>query len=223
MRVPRESASRFREAVAGVPGDIVFEDGLLLNEEGGSEIELSVVPGRLHLVVAHPTTDSVSVEIVRGLAKVVNVTQVGGRVTRVAVLVEEAGTVVLSLKAGSDAALNPAYVNVKQEATPTPTPAPITVTVTVTTTATVATTYTTTAVTPVTYTTTAYETLTRYETLTIPVTVVAERTVERTTAVTVTTPTTVYYRETEWGTVAGLSAALLVAGIIIGRLIARKR
>jgi hypothetical protein len=48
-----------------------------------------------------------------------------------------------------------------------------------------------------------------------PTTVVAEKTIERTTAVTVATPTTIYYRETEWGTTAGLSVVLLIADIVL--------
>jgi hypothetical protein len=40
-------------------------------------VELSVVPGRSHLVVAHPTKDSVSIGVVGGLARVVNVTRIG--------------------------------------------------------------------------------------------------------------------------------------------------
>jgi hypothetical protein len=54
VRVPKEAASKFREAVARAPGEKLFEDGVLLNEEGGTEIELSTAPGKLHLVVAHP-------------------------------------------------------------------------------------------------------------------------------------------------------------------------
>jgi len=208
VRVPKETASKFREAVARAPGEKLFEDGVLLNEEGGTEIELSAAPGKLHLVVAHPTADAIGIEIVKGFAKVVNITKAGSRVTYAVIEVEKSGAIVLSLRACSDTSLNPAYVSTKQEAlapTPTPTPATVTVTTTVTTTYTttqtmvvptvVTTTYVTTITIPTTYTTTirVYETATatttvvKYETVTTTI----EKTVEKTTTLTVATPQTV--------------------------------
>jgi uncharacterized membrane protein len=208
VRVPKEAASKFREAVARAPGEKLFEDGVLLNEEGGTEIELSTAPGKLHLVVAHPTADAIGIEIMKDFAKVVNITKAGSRITYAVIEVEKSGAIVLSLRAGSDTSLNPAYVSTKQEAltpTPTPTPATVTVTTTVTTTYTttqtivvptvVTTTYITTTTIPTTYTTTirVYETATatttvvKYETVTTTI----EKTVEKTTTLTVATPQTV--------------------------------
>jgi uncharacterized membrane protein len=243
VRVPKETASKFREAVARAPGEKLFEDGVLLNEEGGTEIELSTAPGKLHLVVAHPTADAIGIEIVKGFAKVVNITKAGSRVTYAVIEVEKSGAIVLSLRAGSDTSLNPAYVSVKQEAlapTPTPTPATLTVTTTVTTTYTttetvvvptvVTTTYITTTTIPTTYTTTirVYETSTvvKYETVTTTrtsvTTVPIEKTVEKTTTLTVATPQTVYERVVDWGTAISIAVVLLVVGIAIGYLIKRR-
>jgi len=92
---------------------------MILNEEGSSEIELNAAPGKLHLAIAHPTTDIVSVEVVRGSARIINITKVDEHVTQVVIIVGEAGTITISLRAGSDAALNPAYATIKYEAVPT--------------------------------------------------------------------------------------------------------
>jgi hypothetical protein len=200
VRVPKEAASKFREAVARAPGEKLFEDGVLLNEEGGTEIELSADPGKLHLVVAHPTTDVISIEIVKGFAKVVNITKADPHVTYVVIEVEKSGSIVLSLRAGSDASLNQAYVSVKQEAlAPTPAPTPATVTVTMPTT--ITTTYTTT------------------QTIAVPTVVT---TIEKTATLTVTTPTTAYEKVTDWSIAIPIAVILLVIGIAIGYLIKRK-
>jgi hypothetical protein len=238
VRVPKDVASRFRDLVARAPGERIFEDGVLLNEEGGTEIELNTTPSKLHLVVAHPTTDAISIGIAKGFAKVVNITA-SGRVTYAVIEVEKPGTIVLALKAGSDSSLNPAYVSIKQEAL-----APATTTVTTTITTTYTTTYTvtipttttltqiiTTAI-PTTLTTTirVYETVTATETVvkretittTSIATVTTEKTVERTATLIVTTSTTVYERVVDWGTTIAVAIILLVIGIAIGYLIKRK-
>jgi len=239
VRVPKDVASRFRDIITKAPGEKIFEDGVLLNEEGGAEIELNTAPGRLHLVVAHPTTDVISIEIVKGFVRVINITRAGNRVTYAIIEVEKPGTIVLLLRAGSDASLNPAYVSIKQEVlAPTPT-----TTVTVTITTTIATTYTTThtitvpttitvTTIPITYTTTirVYETITATETVekretvttTSIVTVPIEKTVEKTATLTVTTPTTVYERVVDWSTAIPIAVIPLVIGIAIGYLIKRR-
>jgi uncharacterized membrane protein len=243
VRVPKEAASKFREAVARAPGEKLFEDGVLLNEEGGTEIELSTAPGKLHLVVAHPTADAIGIEIMKGFAKVVNITKAGSRVTYAVIEVEKSGAIVLSLRAGSDTSLNPAYVSAKQEAlapipTPTPTPTPATVTVTTTVTTaytttetvvvptTVTTTYITTTTIPTTYTTTIriYETTTvvKHEIVTTTSTTTTSITIEKTATLTVTTPTTVYERVVDWTTTIPIAVILLVVGIAIGYLIKRR-
>ena len=236
VRVPKDVASRFRDLVARAPGERIFEDGVLLNEEGGTEIELNATQSRLHLVVAHPTTDAISIGIAKGFAKAVNITA-SNRVTYAVIEVEKPGTIVLLLRAGSDSSLNPAYVSIKQEALA---PAPATVTTTVTTTYTTTNTVTipttttltqiitTTIPTTLTTTTRIYETITetivKHETITTTsiATVTTEKTVEKTATLTVTTPTTVYEKVVDWGTTIPIAKILLVIGIAIGYLIKRK-
>jgi hypothetical protein len=248
VRVPKDDASRFRDLVTKAPGEKIFEDGILLNEEGGTEITLNTTSGRLHLVIAHPTTDAVSIEIVKGFARIVNITRDSNRVTYVVIEVGKPGTMVLSLRASSDASLNPTYISVKQEAlAPAPAPTPTTVIATITTTITTVytTTYTTTrtitmTTTPITTTTilTTYTTTTRVcETTTATTinwfekpekiessitTVPIEKTVEKTTTLTVTTSTTVYERVVDWSTTIPIAVILLVVGIAIGYLIKRR-
>ncbi len=122
LRAPKEVVSDFNNALSKIPGNKILSDGLILNEEGSSEIELNTEPGTLYLLVAHPTTQSVNVNIVRGSAKVVSVTKVDPYVTQVVIEISGSGTIVVSLSAGSNESLNPAYVTVKYNAyTPKPT------------------------------------------------------------------------------------------------------
>jgi hypothetical protein len=236
IRVPKEVATRFKEVVAKIPGEKLFEDGVLLNEEGGTEIELNTAPSKLHIVVAHPTTDAISIEVVKGLAKVVNITKADHHVTYVVIDVEKGGSILLSLRAGSDASLNQAYVSVKQE-TLTPAPAPVPTTVTTTITTTIITTYTTTQtvavptvvtthITTTTIPTTYITTIRDHKTTTITTTNVAivsiERTIEKTTTLTVVTPTTTYEKVTDWSVAIPIAVILLVIGIAIGYLIKKK-
>jgi hypothetical protein len=162
VRVPKETATKFKETVAKAPGNEVLTDGMILNEEGSSETELNAAPGKLHLVIAHPTTDIVSVEVMRGSARIINITKVDEHVTQVVIIVDKAGTITISLRAGSDAALNSAYVTIKYEAVPTTTTSPTT---TLTTTLTTPTSTTTPATTP----TTTPATTSQTATLTSPV------------------------------------------------------
>ena len=247
VRVPKDVASRFRDTVAKAPGEKIFEDGVLLNEEGGTEIELNTTSGRLHLVVAHPTTDVISIGIVKGSARIINITKADNKVTYAVIEVGKPGTIVLSLRASSDASLNSAYVSARQEAlaptpAPTPTPTPATVTATITTTITttyitthtitvptiVTTTYITTTTISTAYTTTirVYETITvvEHETITTTsiTTVPTEKTVEKTATLTVTTPATVYEKVVDWSTTIPMAVILLVIGIVIGYLVKRR-
>jgi len=130
LRVPKDVAARFRDVVAALLGREVFSDGLIINEEGGAEINLSLpAAGRLYIAIAHPTSD-VYVEVVEGAARIVNVTRIGEGVTQVVVDIEKSGDVVLLLRTGSEASLNGAYVTVKFEAYAAP---PTTATITTTT------------------------------------------------------------------------------------------
>lgn len=125
VRVPKEVSLRFKKFVAEVPGKEVFSNGLILNEEGGSEIELNVIKGKLHLTIAHPTTSSIHIDIVKGSANIVKVIKISKHITYAVIEIVKNGTVLISLKALSDVLLNPAYITIKSEAhivTPTETP-----------------------------------------------------------------------------------------------------
>jgi len=122
LRVPKDAAASFRDSVAALPGKEVFSDGLILNEEGGAEVRLNLPPGRLYVVVAHPTSD-IDVEVVNGAARITGATRINDAVTKVVIDVEKSGDVVLLMKAGSQVSLNSAYVTAKFEAYATTTPA----------------------------------------------------------------------------------------------------
>ncbi|PUA33204.1 MAG: hypothetical protein B7O98_01855 [Zestosphaera tikiterensis] len=252
VRIPKDTASRFKEVVANAPGKELLSNGLMLNEEGGAEVKLDLTPGRLYLVIAHPTSD-VSVGVAEGPAKIVNITKTDNHITQVAIEVEGYGSVVISLKAGSEASLNPAYLTAKFESYPTltetTTATTVTTTVTVTKTTTVtitevkttaapATTVTETKTTtvpttittvrPTTVVTTEVKTLTT--TTAIPITIVQTQTLTQTTTtqttITITTPktetTTATQTITDWTTTGIVAVVLLVIGIALGYFIKRK-
>lgn len=75
--------------------------------------------GTFHVLVAHPTTDEVKAEVLRGPARIINITRVAEQLTSVTIEAS-AGTVTLGLRAGSQSALNPAYAAVKLEVTAAP-------------------------------------------------------------------------------------------------------
>lgn len=185
LRVPKDVATRFRDVVATLQGKEVFSDGLILNEEGGAEIKLSLSTGRLYIAIAHPTSN-VYIDIAKGDAKIVNITRISDTVTKIVVDVEKSGDVVLLLKAGSEASLNSIYVTIKFEAyatttSPTTTTTPVTTTTTtITTTAITTTMFPTT--TPLTTTITSPTATTPPSPTTTPV--------SKTTVTSTTTPTT---------------------------------
>ena len=231
VRVPKEVAVKFKDAILRTPGKEVFSDGLLLNEEGGSEIELNVSPGRLYLIIAHPTTDTVHVKIEEGPAKIINITKVDVHVTQVVVEVSESSALVVSLRAGSDSSLNSAYVVAKLESavavTPTPataTTTTITMTTTVTETATVTTTVTKTVATPTTETTTATTTVvsTTTEVMTTPITVTTSVREYITVPTTIVSSSVETVRATEWTPGLVMGIVLFVVGVAIGLAIKRR-
>jgi len=115
VRVPKELAVKFNNTFAGLPGNPTVSRGLILNEEGYTKIELSANASEiLRVLIAHPTSDDVKVEVLGGSAEI-NMTKVAEQLTLVIVEATEAGKVTLGLRAGSQSALSPAYVAVKQE------------------------------------------------------------------------------------------------------------
>jgi hypothetical protein len=136
VRVPKEIAENFKNIIVKLPGNIALNQSIILNEEGVSWIEIPAKPGRVHVVVAHPTTDRIEIAGVEGDFSVV-ATNSTNRVTIITLEVRVEASIKIGLKASSDASLNPAYVQVKLEQvtetttppptptmTPTPTPTP---------------------------------------------------------------------------------------------------
>jgi hypothetical protein len=128
VRVPKEIAENFKNIIEKLPGNIALNQSTILNEEGVSWIEIPAKPGKVHVVVAHPTTDRIEIAGVEGDFSVV-ATNSTNRVTIITLEVRVEASIKIGLKASSDASLNPAYVQVKLEqvtetATPPPTPTP---------------------------------------------------------------------------------------------------
>ena len=128
VRVPKEVGDTFKNTIEKLPGDTVLNQSIILNEEGASWIEIPAKPGRIHVVVAHPTTDKIEVAGVEGDLSVVATTSTN-RVTTITLEVRVEASIKIGLKASSDASLNPAYIQVKLERvteTTTPTPPQLT-------------------------------------------------------------------------------------------------
>jgi len=130
VRVPKDVAENFKLIVERLPGNTTLSQNILLNEEGVSWIEISTVPGRLYVAIAHPTTDKVDIVYIVGDCNVTAVTSVN-RITVLSIDVYSQGTIKIGLKALSDVSLNPAYIQVKQEQPPTTTTQPTTPTPTI--------------------------------------------------------------------------------------------
>jgi len=232
LLVSKELALRFKNTVTKTPGKEIFSNGLILNEEGSTNIELNIEPGKLYLIIAHPTTDKVQISVSKGAAKITNIVKIDEHLSQAIVKVSSSGALEISLRAGSEASLNPIYLTIKFEAyTPTVTTTTTTQTATTTTaaeTTTSATTTSTTYTTQTTYTPTTSQatesspTITSTETT--PLTTISSTTSP--TSVTSATPTTTYTPYESKGVdytllYAGLAIAVIVAGILIG--LARRR
>ncbi len=183
VRAPKEVATKFRETIAKLPGKVVLSSGILMNEEGGSEIELRLEPGTLHIVVAYPTTNEIVIDVAKGRARITNVTRLDTHVTLINVELEKSEIVALTLRAGSDTCLNPAYIVAKHE------PHPVTPTQTTTTTETTAITTTITLY----RTTTITKTIEKITTIIKPTitTITTTKPVPHTTTITITKPITI--------------------------------
>lgn len=126
IRVPKDLAVRFNNTVANLPGNLSISKGLILNEEGYAEVQFPAnTSARLYITVAHPTSDEIKVEVLRGPARITNSTKIAEGVTVITIEPTGVGELTLGFRAGSQASLNPAYIVVKQE-----TITPITITTT---------------------------------------------------------------------------------------------
>ncbi|MDK6027923.1 hypothetical protein QPL79_00895 [Ignisphaera sp. 4213-co] len=240
VRVSKDVANRFRDAASKTPGKEVLSKALMLNEEGASEIELNLAPGVLHLVIAHPTTENISINVVRGLAEIINISKEDLHITHAIIRIRSGGTIAVSLRAGSLTSLNSAYVLAKHEEMATPTitttqTQTVTTTITTTTTVTIATTITLPTTVTITTTTTTATTLTTTKTITTTVvettTATAPTTLTYTTTVpttktisiTTTTPTTVYAETINWGVTAATTAIAVAIAATAIYFILKKR
>ena len=115
----KETAEAFTLTAAQMPGGQINEGNRLLNEGCIVEVPLSASgPGRIDLLVAHPTADAVTA-IVTGEAEVSEVLSVGPKVTLIRIGVSGAGEVKLGLTAvGAELPLNPAHYSASFRAAP---------------------------------------------------------------------------------------------------------
>jgi hypothetical protein len=97
-----------------LPGESILKQSIVLNEEGSSYIDIVTKAGKLHVVIAHPTTDKIEVTGITGSYK--NITlATRDRITVITIEVQTEGTIKIGLKASSDSSLNPAYLEIKYE------------------------------------------------------------------------------------------------------------
>jgi hypothetical protein len=125
VRVPKEMVDKFKSTIEGLPGESIIKQSIILNEEGSNYIDITTKAGKLHIVIAHPTTDKIEITGIIGSYKNVTI-YTRDRITVITIEVHIECTIKIGLKASSDSSLNPAYVEIKHEAiTPTPTPTPV--------------------------------------------------------------------------------------------------
>ncbi|MCE4611179.1 MAG: hypothetical protein F7B17_04315 [Desulfurococcales archaeon] len=185
---PKGVAEEFKNKLVSVEGYLDVEESTVLNEEGFNRIELRAPKdAKLNLIIAHPTTESLDIELIDGPGEIVNV-ETSNNVTLVEVrVVDGSGSIVIGLQASSDSSINPVYV---EGYTRIP-PETVTVTETTTTTTTTTVTETTTETVTTVSTTTTTETLVTTTTTTTTYTVTSVETTTETVTESITITETI--------------------------------
>ncbi|MDI6814374.1 MAG: hypothetical protein QMD10_12710, partial [Desulfitobacteriaceae bacterium] len=76
VRVPKEFVTRFEDVLARLPGNLTMSKGLILNEEGFFEVSYEAKANtRLHILIAHPTSDNVTIRVLKGQAEVASISK----------------------------------------------------------------------------------------------------------------------------------------------------
>ena len=122
LRLTKDKAAKFNEELEKQTGKEIFSDGLILNEKGGSSMELyASEPSRLSILVAHPTSDKISANITAPAELVYKKILEG--ITLLTFRTTKTGNVTLKLWADPDSSINPSYVSIKAQAEVAPKPA----------------------------------------------------------------------------------------------------
>ncbi len=125
VRIPKEMAKRFEDAIKKAPGVEIISKGLLLTEEGRNVININVTEFSVYrAVIAHPTSDKANVTIFEGPVKVL-VTSIIERLTEVVLIANKTGVAKLGLSVNPDSSLNLGYIVIKHEIAPQPIVEPI--------------------------------------------------------------------------------------------------
>ena len=130
LRVPKPVADAFHKFIGQITGNKIISEPLLITEEGYNSIKISVPSkGYLHIIIAHPTSEGVNIEILSDDAAVIK-RESENKVTAITIRADAIEDIKINIRSYSGVLLNPVYVEVKFEAeqtsTPTPTPTPTT-------------------------------------------------------------------------------------------------
>jgi hypothetical protein len=117
IRLAKDNATKFIENIEKQAGTEIFSNGLLLNEKGWSSIELDVPKiSRLSILVAHPASDKISVNI-DGPAELVSMNTLEG-ISILTARITEPAKITLKIwvdPLSSKSSINPAYVSIKTQ------------------------------------------------------------------------------------------------------------
>lgn len=124
IRVHKDLADAFQNAKDTISGESVSSESIMLIEEGQTIIKLDTKASEIiNLLIAHPTSDNVSVILTRGNAEFEYLTKLTDGLTQVKIHSYEGGSIEISLSADPDSSFNPAYLETIVTP-PTPTTSP---------------------------------------------------------------------------------------------------
>jgi len=113
IRVPKSVSEEYNKTVNEMGGQNVTNEGLILNEEGYSLVNItSNYEGSLSVIVVHPTTDNITAKILQGSGEIISWYNVNSTIT--VINISASGSLVIGIQAHCNSSLNPAYVTVKE-------------------------------------------------------------------------------------------------------------
>ncbi|RLF13122.1 MAG: hypothetical protein DRN06_08990, partial [Thermoprotei archaeon] len=115
VRVPKELANSFRQAMEKIPGKTLLSDGLLLVEEGYTVLELNVKKDTsLNLLMASSMADKINVTLLGEVsAEICGLTNITSGLINITIWAHEEGILKIGLRADPEASINSGYIAIK--------------------------------------------------------------------------------------------------------------
>jgi len=110
IRVPKEAAKTFKELIRDTKGETLYDDPILLPEEGNYNLTINVdKPGNITVIIVHPWSGKVNITVIGESVKEVNISK-HNNITQVDVYVERSGSITMYLTSDPTSTFDQAYV-----------------------------------------------------------------------------------------------------------------